>query len=237
MSNDNYLSGADFFERNYFQFKQLFSFKAVVFSLLALILGNLLYLDFLYLNNASINQKIIASVPSPTPVINTMPTDNNAVCPQECLSQMRAATSSAKNSPATEKQNTINNVNNAASATTKEYFVPFGTGSSKANEWQDVGGLQATINTANYPQIKSVVFEASLHIPTGNQTAYVRLFNVTDKHPVWFSEISASGGTAQFITSPQVSLDSGNKTYQVQMKTSLQYEAILDQARLHIITY
>lgn len=120
-------------------------------------------------------------------------------------------------------------------STVKEFFVPFGQGSSMATDWTDVAALQATIDSSQYGQIKQALFEASMRIPTGNEHAYVRLFDVTDKHPVWYSEVSIEGGTAQSVTSSPVKLDPGMKTYQVQMKTSLDYQAILDQARLHIL--
>ena len=64
----------------------------------------------------------------------------------------------------------------------------------------------------------------------------MRLYNVTDKHPVWFSDVSLEGGTPALLISKPITLDSGNKTYQVQMKTSLKFQAFLDQSRLHIIT-
>jgi hypothetical protein len=117
----------------------------------------------------------------------------------------------------------------------KEYFIPFGSGQSSAGDWQDVTGLQTYIDSANYPNIKSVVFEASLHIPTGNESASVRLFNESEKHPVWFSEVSVAGGDPLFLISQPITLSSGNALYQVQMKTQLQYQAVLDQARIHII--
>lgn len=116
----------------------------------------------------------------------------------------------------------------------KDYFIPFGSGQSSASDWQNVTGLQAYIDSNNYPNIKSVVFEASVHIPTGNQSASVRLFNATDQHPVWFSEVSLSGGDPKFLISQPITFDSGNKLYQVQMKTQLQFPAVLDQARIHV---
>lgn len=117
----------------------------------------------------------------------------------------------------------------------REYFISFGTGSSSASEWTDLPGLQVTVDSHSYNRIKTTTFEATLRIPTGNESASVRLFNVTDKHPVWFSEMSMEGGTPKFLSTP-ITLDSGNKTYQVQMKTSLSYPAYLDQARIHIVT-
>lgn len=118
-------------------------------------------------------------------------------------------------------------------AAVKEYFIPFGAGSSNAGDWTDVPGLTAQIDFGSYPNIKEVHFEASIAIPTANETASVRLFNVTDKHPVWYSEITLMNG--QFISSNPIVYDTGLKTYQVQMKTSLQYTANLIQSRLHII--
>ncbi len=116
----------------------------------------------------------------------------------------------------------------------KEYFVPFGSGEGNAADWTNVTGLQTYIDSSQYPALKQVVFEASVHIPTGNEWASVRLFNVTDQHPVWFSDVTLSGGKPLLLISSPITLDSGNKLYQVQLKTQLQYPAILDQARIHI---
>lgn len=117
----------------------------------------------------------------------------------------------------------------------KELFIPFGSGTNATDDWADVGALRVSVDSSQYKNIKSAIFEASVRIPTGNETAYVRLFNVTDKHPVWFSDVSLDGGTPQFLTSQPIILDPGVKTYQVQMKTSLKSQAVLDEARLHII--
>lgn len=115
----------------------------------------------------------------------------------------------------------------------KEFFIPFGAGSSSAGDWTDVPGLTAQIDFGNYSPIKEIHFEASVVIPTANETASVRLFNETDKHPVWYSEITLTNG--QFVSSNPIVYDTGLKTYQVQMKTSLLYTANLIQSRLHII--
>ncbi len=121
-----------------------------------------------------------------------------------------------------------------ATNTVKEYFVPFGGGQAASTSWANVPGLQAYVDSSNYPNIKQVVFEASVQIPTGNQTASVQLFNQTAGHPVWFSQVSLSGGTPQFLISQPITLDNGNNLYQVQMTTQLGFQTIITQARLHI---
>ena len=115
----------------------------------------------------------------------------------------------------------------------REYFISFGTGSNQTSDWTDVSGLQANIDFGNYQNIKEIRFEASVNVPTANQTVSVRLFNVTDKHPVWNSEVTTTNNN--YVVSSPMIYDNGSKTYQVQMKTQLKYLANLTLARLHII--
>ena len=209
---------------------KLLSFQTIVITLIFLVFLNLLFLDF-----------VIFDRPPAQIIEKTVPLVSNA-CPLSCLSEIGKATKEATRSVklasiTSSPTPTVKPVSQAQAVPfVKEFFVPFGTGSNSSDDWQDVSGLKATIDTANYGSIKTVAFEASVRIPTGNETAYVRLFNATDKHPVWFSDVSLDGGTPQLLISKPITLDSGNKTYQVQMKTSLKFQAFLDQARLHIIT-
>lgn len=221
------------------------SLQTVIKILACLVLINLLFLDiFLFANKKPEVAKIEKNVPAPVPVTVSS-------CPSSCLSEIKNATKTATvitaptdgftptptaktSAPTPSLTPTISPV--SATSLVKEFFVPLGTGSNSSDDWQDVGGLKATLNSANFGNIKTVTFEASVRIPTGNETAYVRLYNATDKHPVWFSDVSLEGGTPQLLISKPITLDSGNKTYQVQMKTSLKYTAFLDQSRLHIIT-
>lgn len=116
----------------------------------------------------------------------------------------------------------------------KEYFIPLGSGTSYAGDWEDVTGVQANVDFSQYPNIKEVRFEASLSVPTANQSVSVRLFNQTDKHPVWFSEVSMNNNASAYLTSSPLAYDTGIKVYKVQMKTQLQSAANLVQSRIHI---
>jgi len=157
------------------------------------------------------------------------------VCPSACLAQIQALSP-----PSAIQTGTTTPTPTQAPAKivpmVSEFFIPFGSGSGNATDWQDIPGLLAAIDTANYATNRTVTFEVSLRIPTGNQTVYARLFNATDKHPVWFSDVSLEGGTPSLIISSPVQLDNGNKTYQVQLKTSLGFLSNIDQARLRIVT-
>lgn len=216
------------------------SLKTIVKILVCLVLINLLFLDiFLFGNKKAEIAEVEKNVPAPVPVTVSS-------CPSSCLSEIKNATKTgtiAVQPTLTSTPTPTTKVSSPTSSPTpsqttslvKEFFVPLGTGSNSTDDWQDVGGIKATLDPANFGGIKTVTFEASVRIPTGNETAYVRLYNATDKHPVWSSDVSLDGGTPQLLISKPITLDSGNKTYQVQMKTSLKYPAYLDQARLHII--
>jgi len=115
----------------------------------------------------------------------------------------------------------------------KDYYVAFGTGTNQTSDWADVPGMQAVIDFSNYKDIKEVYFEANVNIPTGNEIVWVRLYNVTDKHPVWYSEVSTTNNN--YVFSSPIIYDTGTKVYQVQMKTQLQYPANITLARVHIV--
>jgi len=116
----------------------------------------------------------------------------------------------------------------------KEFFIPLGSGQGSGTDWTDVPGLQASLDPGSYPNVKQVVLEVSAQTPTGNQTASIRLFNKTAQHPVWFSDVSLSGGDAKLLVSQPITLDTGNNTYQVQMRTQLGYQTNVLQSRIHI---
>jgi len=100
----------------------------------------------------------------------------------------------------------------------KEVFIPIGAGSIKSGSYADVGGLEVSIDTDKYPAIASAVFEAGLWSDGGNGKVWAQLYNVSDKHPVWFSEISASSATSKFVSSLNITLGKGLRTYKVQAK-------------------
>lgn len=222
--------------------------KTIVIGIFIFVIINLLVLDIWEVIKTKKTDNQLNSTQSVS-VSPTIPQSNypspiaNESCPKSCSNLIKDATSSLKltaintattSAPTTKPAPTAN----AAESSVKEFFIPFGSGSATSDDWEDVGGLQANIDSTKYGKIKSAVFEASVRIPTNNEYAYVRLYNVTDKHPVWNSEVYFPGGSAAtLLTSQSISLDAGAKLYKVQMKTQLKYQAFLDQSRLHITTY
>lgn len=210
-------------------------FRYLRFVIFVFMFLNLLWLNFLvYKSKAYENPQIS---------IQTKELSNNkkSEIPEELSKEVskiyeaiREATASAKvSSPAS----TLTTGTSLEQSSVREFFVPLGSGTNNTDEWTDIPGAQAYIDRSQYTSIKSVVFEASVHIPTGNQIAWVRLFNASDKHAVWLSEMSHEGGEAKLLVSKPIALEPGNKLYQVQMKNQLKDKANLVQSRVRITTY
>ena len=149
--------------------------------------------------------------------------------PFSCVDLIRQATASVS-------QKTAGSTPKATTNGLREFYLPLGTGQTILDYWEDIPGAAIYIDSAKYGKIKKVTFEVSMRIPTANGRAYAQLFNETDKHPVWFSEVSMEGSSSQYLISAPITLEEGNKLYKVQMKTTLKYQSFLDSARVHIIT-
>lgn len=124
---------------------------------------------------------------------------------------------------------------NVTTTLVKEYFIPMGTGTNQSSDWEDVAGTQTSADFGQYANIKEIRFEASVSIPSSSQIVWVRLFNKTDKHPVWYSEVVTKGETSAYLVSQPVVYDTGQKIYQVQIKSQLKGLTNLVQSRIHII--
>lgn len=217
--------------------KLRFLSKIIIPAILGLVLINMLFIDYTFFVRKNNEEKPLVSLqkdslPTPTPVLaqEIKPRWNiiDSCYPYSCVDLIRQATASSaiQDSPETLP---------VVSSGTREYYVPFGSGETKSDQYEDVPGLAVNIDSLKYGRIKKATFEASLRIPTGNGKVYVQLFNATDKHPVWFSEVSSEGSVSNLLISSPITLDTGEKLYKVQMKTTLKYQSIVDQSRVHII--
>lgn len=175
-------------------------------------------------------------------VIATPAPTTEAQCSPSCEAQITALSrdmdqkiDAIKVSTPTSTATTTTTTRSGAGAA-KEYYITLGSGMTKANAWQELAGVEAVVDTANYPPIKSVTFEVYLKIPTANGNVHAKLYNVTDKHDVWFSEVNSEG---PILTKKEatITLENGAKTYRVMGLSTLKYDANIDNARLRILTY
>lgn len=219
--------------------KLRFLSKIILPAILGLVVINMLFIDYTFFVRKDNEKKPLVSLqkdslPTPTPVLaqEIKPRWNiiDSCYPYSCVDLIRQATASSAIQDSSETSPVV-------SSGTREYYVPFGGGETKSDQYEDVPGLAVNIDSTKYGTLKKVTFEVSLHIPTGNGKMNVQLFNATDKHPVWFSEVSSAldSSVSKLMVSSPITLDSGEKLYKVQAKTSLKYQSVIDQARVHIL--
>lgn len=208
----------------------------IIIFLLFITIVNLFILDLKVFNPASnvLISDISTSNISPTTFtqpttyytstplgVNPQPIANNLSCPSACLSLIQQRYVSS---------------NTEVVVQTKEFYIPLGSGTTAKSDWEDLTATETVIDPANYGMIKEAYFIASLKNSTQNGQVEAQLYNVTDKHPVWNSQVIMNGPISQTITSPVITLDRGNKLYRVQLKSTLGYAVSLDNAKIKIIS-
>lgn len=116
----------------------------------------------------------------------------------------------------------------------KEFIISLGSGTiSETDKWVDIYGAQATINTDNYPKIKSAYFEVVMHIPNAQGEMQAKLVETT--MPFYYGEIlRTQSGTGVLLSTP-IFLKTGNRNYRVQLFNQIG-TAVLDSARIRIVT-
>ncbi len=209
----------------------------VITLLLFLIAANLLILDLKVFTKAPSISQITTITISPTPTI-TSPLTTNQSCPQSCIALF---SETVKTPPSLPTTSTTSPAGGSTSSTLtnieRELYIPLGSGTTSRSDWDDLTTTDTLIDTSKYGTIKEVFFTVILKNPSQSGDSQARLYNVTDKHPVWSSEVKMEGPTSQQITSSKITLDTGNKLYRVQAKSGLSTQITIDTAKLRLITY
>ncbi|QQG40635.1 MAG: hypothetical protein HYV37_03660 [Candidatus Levyibacteriota bacterium] len=232
----------------------LFENKATVFVLLGFIFVlfiNVIVVDVLFFSSRqkSSNDNLILQRIS-------------GICPQSCVTKFSDLTTqqSAQKTIETSSQsaqlpNTISTVASSPTltltstpiptatsiptpiSTLHEYFIPLGQGSGSYTDWTVVPGIGAKVNMKSYGNIEKVYFEATVRVPAGSQTVYVRLYNANSLQSIVDSDLTLASNTSTLLTSKAISLTDtkDENLYQVQLKTQLGSTTYIDQARLHIL--
>lgn len=117
----------------------------------------------------------------------------------------------------------------------KELFITIGgNGSTKSTDWTDVTGTDITFDTANYPGLKAVYFQATLQSDGPDLTAYARIYDTEKFIGVGGSDINLTGLTATFKESSVLSLPSTKVKMRIQIHSLNGNDAIIQNPRLRL---
>ncbi len=200
------------------QFPKLLIFLGILLG--GGVVGNLIWLDW---KISQISQ--ISQIGKTETIIREIPVAATGAAQCNCPAPIIATPSTI-----------IKTVTNTVTAPSKirEFYVPLGSGTTAENDkWVDIYGAQATVNTDNYPGIKTAYFEVVMHVPNGQGELKAKLLETT--LPFSYGEIlRTQSGTGQLVSTPIV-LQKGNRNYRVQLNNQIG-TGILDSARIRIVT-
>lgn len=120
-----------------------------------------------------------------------------------------------------------------SSSIAREYVVYLGSGNSNNRDWTVIPGAGVTLDMSTYKNIRSIRFEAGLAIISGE--AHARLYDRDQQSPFYLSEVINNTSAGQWVTSPAITLPTGNRYYTVQLKSSNGELVNLIGARLKIL--
>lgn len=134
-----------------------------------------------------------------------------------------------------EKSTGVSTGTSVSSSTLPPSYIPLGSGgSSSTTDWTSVDTLDVSIDPADYSGYKSMQLEVSLRTYQGNGRAYARLYNKDDGLAIETSEVSTTSENYNWQNSTAFKLNSGKKTYKIQLKSLTGYEASVQSARIRV---
>jgi hypothetical protein len=140
----------------------------------------------------------------------------------------------AEESLDSDKKETDSETETPATPISPVYYLPLGDAQSKSDsgQWKDTN-LEIDLNSASFGTNVRLRFEATLKIPTENGQVKARLYNV-NVGAVSGTEITGEGSSGQYVKSQYFTIDPGDKTIRLQMLTTLNYDALIENARLRV---
>jgi hypothetical protein len=217
--------------------------KVLVIGIGALIVIDLLVLDFIWINQkkegpTSGSSAVITpttTLPSPTPTIFTSQITPPEGCSEECLTYIDQKINEAINGlPTAAPQKTIVPAQPTPSSKVS-YITIGGSSSTNSTSWVDIPGTDFYFDLTDYPTAKGVRWEISLRAFLAGNKVYARLYDVTNNRAVDFSELFTETGTSTLQRSVDLAIWRGNNLYRVQGKSSTGTPAYLDSPRLRVI--
>lgn len=193
----------------------------------SLIILNLLLLNYQLFKPTNSPVQISAPSPQPTPDLSTIQKiQTKLVKLEEKLNNISSPSpiQIPPNTPA------------AISKKTKHisYLPITGNFSLLSYTWANVPTSQFYFDTADYPGLKGIVFEANLKLLNGNGLAKAQLYDITHSVALPGSQVQTASQQDQIIASSPVTFLSGKNLIQVQIQSLTADTTVFNSGRLII---
>ena len=161
------------------------------------------------------------------------PQNTPLVFPTPDLSSIKAtitALQSATPVPTTSAVKTITPV-----GTKHVTYLPItGSFNQLSYDWVDVPTSSFNFDTADYPGLISVTFEANMKLFNGNGLAFARLYDSTHSAPIPNSQVQTNSQSDTMVTSAPLTFLPGRSLIKVQIKSLTADTTYFNSARLII---
>ncbi len=118
----------------------------------------------------------------------------------------------------------------------KILYIPLvNDGSTVLTTWIDIVPSDFYFDLESYPGAKEVRFETYLLAVHGSAKVYTRLYDVTNKRGVDYSDLSTANGVFSRLESRAITIWRGNNKYTVQLRSENGTEVQLKEAKLKIV--
>lgn len=150
---------------------------------------------------------------------------------KEELAKMPSPAGQSSVSPSPQKQY----LPEPSSTQSKVLYIPLVTsGSVSSVTWVDITPSEFYFDLGNYPGTKEVRFETYL-LSLNNDMVYSRLYDVTNKRGVDFSDLQTNASSFTRVESSAMKIWRGNNKYTVQLRSVNGTQAQLKDAKLKIM--
>ncbi len=124
----------------------------------------------------------------------------------------------------------------AVSGSKYPLYIPMSAGGGPwtDQDWHTLTEYQTSVNSDNYSGYSSVQLEANFRLVEAAGTGSVRLYNVTDGTAVSNSQLDTTGTSFSLQASGTFKLPSGQKTYTIQVKSTLGTSLFVQTARIKV---
>lgn len=122
-----------------------------------------------------------------------------------------------------------------APASKPPLYIPLGSGGIESTDqnWYSLDNYSATIDTQEYPGMKSISLEVNMKLNQTSGAGYARLYNITDNSAITY-EASTTSDKYSWVTTSAFNLPSGKKTYQLQVKSGTGTIVYIQSARIKV---
>lgn len=124
----------------------------------------------------------------------------------------------------------------AATGNKSPLYIPMGAdgGPWTDQSWHTLTEYQVSVNPGDYSGYSGMQLEANFRLSEPGGTASVRVYNVTDGVEVSNSQVDTTSTNYSLHASGSFKLNSGTKTYSIQVQSTLGKDLFVQSARLKV---